>query len=690
MTKQQDAPAELTQRLLPGNDAKDCVTLQIRSDQDSAKGAAERAFHYEIKVKTTKSSIPIAPRLTLDLADGTQATIYLGFGYGSDHRSVFMQPRKVIGAKLCLALWHSDRQILYANLRQIGQMELQGRRLSALAKLAVKRESWKRAAQALGWGSATGAGPVRALREIGKLLLRPGPSGTLQNKTQGVLMPPAYWFCEYEILLEQATTAPEFAEYSQHCDASLALFTESGASPTTFARALLGKAFTQCQSDIIYGDSLAFAAKNQGNLNDGETELRIETRFPFSPEYFPFAPDLGGVIAIRREVLGTTGPITDFNAALAQIPQWAHDGLAVCYLPAILSRRPVSRKTDKAANAPSNSKQAAKVTLPADKAAPPMSIIIPTKNAHQHLRACLHSLGAFKQQDDCEIIIVQNNTDDPEALAFLKTLPAHIKRVEYRGKFNYAGIMNFGTKASSGMPFIVHLNDDTELLTPDALSRLCKRASQQEVGAVGPKLLFGNDLIQHAGMEIGDTGGCNMIGILEPSVIAGRDNSGYRQAFSAVRDVSALTGACIAMRRQVFDEVGGYDETLAVTYNDVDLCLKIAAKGYRIVYDGTVQIRHHASVSRGRTLTDPYPAEAAYFRAKHADLLARKDKFAPGLGRLAGSGMRLETPFDAAQISLNTAPICYQGATQGRTQISDPENNPVAIARKHHKEQNDP
>lgn len=241
---------------------------------------------------------------------------------------------------------------------------------------------------------------------------------------------------------------------------------------------------------------------------------------------------------------------------------------------------------------------------------PRVAIIIPTKNQAHLLQACLSTLGKTTYQN-YEVIIVDNESDDPETLNLLHhTIHKVIQVKNPDGAFNYAYINNYATRHTDA-EYILFLNNDTEIINSSWLSQMMGYARLGGVGAVGARLLFPDGTIQHAGIVHGLYGG--MAG---PAFkLAHKDDPGYLSYSKVVRDYSAVTAACLLVRKELFAEVGGFDEdNFRVAYNDVDLCYRIHDLGYRIVFCPDAEITHYEGKSRGFS---DRPAELAAFRKKH-------------------------------------------------------------------------
>jgi GT2 family glycosyltransferase len=225
---------------------------------------------------------------------------------------------------------------------------------------------------------------------------------------------------------------------------------------------------------------------------------------------------------------------------------------------------------------------------------PKVSVIIPTRNGRHLLQRCLESLIWRTVYNNFELVIVDNQSDDPETLEFLATVPGRVLR--YPHTFNYARQVNMAA-ASVECDLLVFLNNDTEVMTADWLDRLIEQAMRPEVGAVGPRLYLPDGRAQHEGILIG--------------MWRGHANSvewgNWWRMGDLLRDTSAVTGACMATRPGVFFRVGGYDERLRVAYNDVDYCLRLHQAGYQVVYEPDARLYHAEGSTRG-LVEDPEDA----------------------------------------------------------------------------------
>jgi GT2 family glycosyltransferase len=217
---------------------------------------------------------------------------------------------------------------------------------------------------------------------------------------------------------------------------------------------------------------------------------------------------------------------------------------------------------------------------------PKVSIIIPTRNGRDLLSRCVESILAKSVYSNYELVVIDNESDDPETLEYLATLPGKVLR--YPHEFNYPRQVNFAAAAVE-CDLLVFLNNDTVVMTTDWLDRLIEQAMRPEVGAVGPRLLFPNGKVQHEGILIGAwRGHANSI-----------EWGNWWRMGDLLRDVTAVTGACMATRPGVFWRLGGYDERLRVAYNDVDYCLRLHQAGYQVVYEPDAALFHAEGSTRG-------------------------------------------------------------------------------------------
>ena len=221
---------------------------------------------------------------------------------------------------------------------------------------------------------------------------------------------------------------------------------------------------------------------------------------------------------------------------------------------------------------------------------PKISIVIPTKNSPDHLERCLYSLFTLSTYPNFEVILVDNGTDDPKALQIMRQYP--IKRLNFPYTFNYSQANNLGAAYAEG-DYLVFLNNDTEVLTKDWLQHLLYYAEQPDSGAVGALLLFPDQTVQHAGVVMGVRGTADHIMRTFPS-----DVDGYAGSLVCAREVSAVTAACMMLKKHDFNQINGFNEHFFTHYQDVDLCMHLIKAGKRIIFTPRAVLMHHESVTR--------------------------------------------------------------------------------------------
>lgn len=221
---------------------------------------------------------------------------------------------------------------------------------------------------------------------------------------------------------------------------------------------------------------------------------------------------------------------------------------------------------------------------------PKVSIIIPTRDRVSLLRRCVESIEKKSTYRNYEIVVVDNASADAETLAYLESLPHRVLR--YPGPFNFSAINNAAARAAEGS-HLLFLNNDTEVIAPEWLEAMLEHSQRPEVGAVGAKLLYPDGTIQHAGIGLEPRGMVHHLNRFRAPW-----DHGPRGLADVVRNLNAVTGACLMTKAALFREVGGFEESLAVTHNDIDLCLKLRARGCLNVYTPFALLYHHEGVSQ--------------------------------------------------------------------------------------------
>lgn len=280
---------------------------------------------------------------------------------------------------------------------------------------------------------------------------------------------------------------------------------------------------------------------------------------------------------------------------------------------------------------------------------PLVSIIIPSMDHVEDLDKCIRSIVDKSIYKNIEIIVIENNSTKEETFSYYESITkeySFVKVVKWEEEFNYSKINNFGTRYAKGDYYIL-LNNDIEVIAPDWINRMLMYAQDESVGAVGAKLLYPDDTIQHCGIIIGVGGFAGHI-LTEQDI----DDVGYFGRLRVQQEVSAVTAACMMVDAKVYKEVGGFDEEFAVALNDVDLCLKIRDKGKKIILDPNITMYHYESKSRGYEESADKKArfkrEIKRFRDKWWKVIKKGDPYySPNLTHVYGdcSPRRIEERF---------------------------------------------
>lgn len=258
---------------------------------------------------------------------------------------------------------------------------------------------------------------------------------------------------------------------------------------------------------------------------------------------------------------------------------------------------------------------------------PLVSVLIPNKDQKATLKQCLDSIFSKTTYCNYEVIIIENNSQEKETWEYYAELKKrdNVKIVIWESGFNYSAINNFGEKSASG-EYLLFLNNDVEVINPHWIEEMLGNCQRKEVGIVGAKLYYPDDTIQHAGTIIGIGGIAGHAFLNMP-----RSRSGYLHKASLQMDLSAVTAACMMMKRTVFESLGGFEEALTVAFNDVDLCLRCVRAGYLVVYNPKVELYHYESKSRGSEDSEDkvrrFQQEIEFMRTRWIDLLKQGDPY---------------------------------------------------------------
>lgn len=406
--------------------------------------------------------------------------------------------------------------------------------------------------------------------------------------------------------------------------------------------------------DMVYSDEVLVSP-------DGETVLQYFHRPAFSPEYLRSHPYIVHMVGFRTRLVRELGGF-DEQLKISQdydlILRASEQARTIVHLPEILYQwrthtssaghekinevmaasthvlqRHLQRCSVHGTVGPGASFNFFETRYPL---APGLrvAIIIPTKNHGDLVRQCIDSIHATTTGVDYDIVVIDHASDDPDTIAYLASVRPQVQVLRYEGPFNFSRINNWAVAQLNGShSHYLFCNNDIEALEPGWLQRMLELAQQPDTGIVGAQLLYPDrSSIQHAGVCVGAFGIAEHYGKflrLPPD----RIDISFMGRLITTHEVSAVTAACLLMRRNAFEEVNGFDEALAVGFGDVDLCLRTLERGWRILYCPQATLLHHESYTRGKTVGyDPHPEDSAKFSARWKDFLQQGDPyFNPGL-----------------------------------------------------------
>jgi GT2 family glycosyltransferase len=257
-----------------------------------------------------------------------------------------------------------------------------------------------------------------------------------------------------------------------------------------------------------------------------------------------------------------------------------------------------------------------------------VGIVIPTKNHGELLRQCVDTIQSTVKDVDYELIVVDHDSSDPATVAYLQSLEGKAQVLRHKGEFNFSVINNRAIARAQGR-FTHYLlcNNDIEAFEAGWLERMVELGQHPSVGVVGAQLLYPDRRsIQHAGVLVGAFCAAEHYA---KRVRFGEDviEPGFAELLLLNHEVAAVTAACMLIRKDAFDAVHGFDETIKVGFGDVDLCLRVLQAGYRVLFCPHARLVHHESYTRGTTLHDPHPEDSALFRIKWRPMLDIGDPY---------------------------------------------------------------
>ncbi len=285
----------------------------------------------------------------------------------------------------------------------------------------------------------------------------------------------------------------------------------------------------------------------------------------------------------------------------------------------------------------------------------PTLVIIPTKNRVDLLRCAVSSILATTSRENVDIMVIDHNSEE-EALREYLASNHIIQTIAYSGPFNFAKMNNLAVFAACGnYKYVLFCNNDIEAAEPGWLEHMRGLCARSDVGVVGATLLYPDNTIQHSGVVMGLSPLVDHAHKFKPYMRSEyHRNVGYNYSLIAIREYSAVTAACMMMRREIFDKVGGFDEEFAIGFNDTDLCLRVGTAGYKVLLDPYAVLYHHKSATRASTSQIDHPEDAARLRRRWSSLLERGDAFySPLLSLQSGAdhaNARPDTPYRGARV----------------------------------------
>ncbi|MGZ5072685.1 MAG: glycosyltransferase [Usitatibacter sp.] len=417
--------------------------------------------------------------------------------------------------------------------------------------------------------------------------------------------------------------------------------------------------------DMVYSDELLVSA-------DLSTVLRFAYRPAFSPEYLRSHPYIVHLVGFRKSLLREAGGfdealtisqdydlilrVAEKARSIVHIPeilyQWrTHEGSAgtrkqdeVMETSKEVLRRHLDRCGEKATVAAGARFNLFDVRYPLREGLR-VAIVIPTKNHADLVRQCIESIRATVTDVAYDIVVVDHESDEPGTRQYLASIAPGVRVLRHEGPFNFSAINNRAiAQLGEGYSHYLLCNNDIEAIAPGWLERMLELGQSPSVGIVGAQLLYPDRRsIQHAGVLVGAYGAAEhyakRLRFPEDPVEAG-----FAELLLINHEVAAVTAACLLIRKDAFDAVGGFDESIAVGFGDVDLCLRVLQRGYRIVYCPFATLIHHESYTRGTSTRDPHPEDSAIFRLKWAALLEAGDPYHHPALSLTSSNWALRSP----------------------------------------------
>ena len=409
------------------------------------------------------------------------------------------------------------------------------------------------------------------------------------------------------------------------------------------------RAARQTDADLIYGDEALTDEHLRGIL-----EFRL--RPAFSHDFYLSHPYFVHPVCVRTEVARRIGGLDESLAISADVDfvlRVIEQARSVAHVPAILYRwrthegsaGHAKQKDVMAATIGALQRHVDRMGLGARVSEGPwfnqfrvdwpkddglILIVIPTKNGHAFLRKAVESIERTAAGAAYRLVVIDHESDEAASREYLREVAARHVVMPYAGEFNFSRMNNQAVALhGADARYVLFLNNDIEATQDGWLDRLRSLARRAEVGAVGALLMYSDQRVQHAGVVLGFNNSADHALRLQDVYLdrAGRRNLGYNCGLTSVREYSAVTAACMMMRVEVFREVGGFEEKFGIGFNDTDLCLRIGAAGYRVLYDGYTILFHYESATRAQTKQVFHPADTRRMTRRWGKMLKAGDPF---------------------------------------------------------------
>lgn len=411
------------------------------------------------------------------------------------------------------------------------------------------------------------------------------------------------------------------------------------------------RAYNTTKADLLYCDELITGS-------DLASARSVAARSAYSWDYYLGHPYFVHMICISRDLLNIVGGWNELMLQSGDVDfvlRCQEHSRLVVHIPAVLYRwrthptswghqlkehvtaatlaalnRHLGRTAPGAVATAGLSFNFYRIDFPDDRGK--VLIIIPTKNRMQLLKTCIESVIMTTVAAEIDIVVVDHDSDDEETIRYLTEIRHTVLIVPYHGTFNYAKMNNEAVRAyqeRNGIlpPYILFLNNDIEAIEPGWLEHMRGLARRDDVGAVGATLLYPDDRIQHAGVVIGLNGPAEHAHKFAPFKSGNRRADGHLGSLICTREYSAVTAACMMTRSTVFEQVGGFDEQLAIGFNDTDYCLRVGSTGLKILNDAHAVLRHHESATRSKTGQIRHPEDTNFFTQRWRRIIEEGDPY---------------------------------------------------------------